>query len=76
MTQISLDATSKCEGQPTREIFEALPTFQKTSSSADSVEVEFEKFMDFVDSVLRSFAQWTRSKALVPMRQSYLSGGR
>lgn len=45
-------------GQPTREVFEALPTFQKTSSSADSVEVEFEKFVGFVDSVLRSFAPW------------------
>lgn len=45
-------------GQPTREIFEALPTFQRTSSSNESVEIEFEKFVGFVDSVLRSFAPW------------------
>lgn len=45
-------------GQPTRGIFEALPTFLKTSSSTESVEVEFEKFVGFVDSVLRSFAPW------------------
>lgn len=45
-------------GQSTRGIFEDLPTFQKTSSNADSIEVEFEKFVGFVDSVLRSFAPW------------------
>ena len=42
----------------TRDIFEALPTFTKTTSTSETVEAQFEQFVGFADSVLRSFAPW------------------
>lgn len=45
-------------GIKTREIFEALPTFKKTSSNTDTKEAQFEIFVGFADSVLGTFAPW------------------
>lgn len=43
---------------PTRDIFEALPTFLKTNSNEETIEAQFEQFVGFTDSVLRQFSPW------------------
>ncbi len=45
-------------GMTPRDIFEQLPQFKKSKSAPESVEKQFEDFVGFSDSVLRSFCPW------------------
>lgn len=46
-------------GADPREIFEQLPHYKATKSSAETIEDQYEKFVGFVDGALRSFAPWS-----------------
>lgn len=50
--------TSWLAGASPRTVFEELPTFQTTSSSSETIEDQYEKFLGFIDLVLRNFAPW------------------
>jgi helicase len=51
-------ANSWLTSKSPREIFESLPTFTTTKSNSETVETQFEYFVGFIDSVMRSFAPW------------------
>ncbi|XLZ69747.1 DEAD/DEAH box helicase [Massilia sp. SR12] len=45
-------------GAEPRTLFEQLPSFKKTTSKPEKIEDQFDKFIGFVDGVLRFFGPW------------------